>query len=470
MFDNSHASSDEPKKEKEESKKDDTKKQKKKKAAAKAPDSPIPCTKAEEGGESKSRGGSKRSKFTKKQLTPSSSSASSPTPVKRDMSMTSLLDALDLICDQPDEERARRRSFKGHLNRPVAPSYSFTPFVPSTPPTSYASFGGHRGEAKEKEKERIEKNQIDKAEEREEVDKEESEQKAEREETVSSPVTERRQGVAFVPYKELSFIKKIGEGEYGVVFYGKWDDEEVAIKQLHSIDESQQMMLMKEAHLMGSLSTHPNVIRIIGVSLERNNPSCILTEFMPGGSLLTYLHQLSEAPSQTQQVRMALDVARGMRHLHANRITHRDLATRNLLLDNDLTIKVSDFGMSRRLNSDTEVTKSNTGPLKWMPPESLINRQYSEKSDVWAFAVTMWEVANKGAVPYAELNNIATAIAVMNASPYLLQTSPSLLWFQLCFLPLTTSKNINSYHFGLLLHSTKIVSKPFESLHATQRW
>ncbi|XP_013183240.1 fibroblast growth factor receptor 2 isoform X2 [Amyelois transitella] len=99
----------------------------------------------------------------------------------------------------------------------------------------------------------------------------------------------------------------------------------------------------------------------------------------------------------------ALQVALGMRHLEERGITHRDLAARNILVDGAGVLKVADFGLSR-----TGVyvhTRANPVPLRWLAPEAILHSQYCTASDVWAFAVLLWEIATLGGFPYAELSN-----------------------------------------------------------------
>ncbi|XP_037868361.1 fibroblast growth factor receptor 3 isoform X2 [Bombyx mori] len=99
----------------------------------------------------------------------------------------------------------------------------------------------------------------------------------------------------------------------------------------------------------------------------------------------------------------ALQVALGMKHLEGRGITHRDLAARNILVDSTGVLKVADFGLSR---SGVYVhTRSKPVPLRWLAPEAIVHSQYCSKSDVWAFAVLLWEIATLGGFPYAELSN-----------------------------------------------------------------
>ncbi|CAH2096450.1 unnamed protein product [Euphydryas editha] len=119
-------------------------------------------------------------------------------------------------------------------------------------------------------------------------------------------------------------------------------------------------------------------------------------------------HYVAEPALQLDSSTMrdyALQVALGMRHLEERGITHRDLAARNILVDGAGVLKVADFGLSR---SGVYVhTRSRPVPLRWLAPEAIYSSKYCSASDVWAFAVLLWEIATLGGFPYAELSNQA---------------------------------------------------------------
>ncbi|KAL0883373.1 hypothetical protein ABMA27_016772 [Loxostege sticticalis] len=117
-------------------------------------------------------------------------------------------------------------------------------------------------------------------------------------------------------------------------------------------------------------------------------------------------HYVAEPALQLDSSTMreyALQVALGMKHLEERGITHRDLAARNILVDAAGVLKVADFGLSR---SGVYVhTRSRPVPLRWLAPEAILHSQYCSASDVWAFAVLLWEIATLGGFPYSELSN-----------------------------------------------------------------
>jgi len=133
---------------------------------------------------------------------------------------------------------------------------------------------------------------------------------------------------------------------------------------------------------------------------------------MKNGSLFTLINSDSKLSVKTS-VKIMKGIAHGMSHLTAEGIVHRDLAARNVLLNENFDSIVCDFGMSRVLidTSNYGKTRSETGPLKWMPPESLTAQKYSEKSDVWSFGVTCWEILARQE-PFADLDPLSAAFQV----------------------------------------------------------
>lgn len=102
---------------------------------------------------------------------------------------------------------------------------------------------------------------------------------------------------------------------------------------------------------------------------------------------------------------IALDVSKGMRHVASKKLVHRDLAARNVLMSKDLVAKIGDFGLARDVYSEGIYVKTGGGrlPIKWMAPESIKDRAYTIKSDVWSFGILLWEIVTLGGSPYPSM-------------------------------------------------------------------
>jgi len=221
-----------------------------------------------------------------------------------------------------------------------------------------------------------------------------------------------------IDMKEIVLEEKIGEGGFGVVYKGKWRDLYVAVKMLHRQDPKLSEEFQREAALMVNMEPHPNVVKTYGVCKETDEkPSAIITEYLEKGSLRSLLDDNSVEINFLQAIGIARDIAKGMAHIHAQQIFHRDLSARNILVTinkkGEWVCKVADFGLSRFSSSDEGVTRSNTGPLKWMAPEGLSEKKYSAKSDIWSMGVTLWEVVTRKE-PYENLDNVQAASHVMH--------------------------------------------------------
>lgn len=95
-----------------------------------------------------------------------------------------------------------------------------------------------------------------------------------------------------------------------------------------------------------------------------------------------------------------------MDYLQSKRFVHRDLAARNILVMSRQHVKISDFGLSRALGANDgyyQAEKRGRWPIKWYPPESILNGRFSHAGDVWSFGVTLWEIYTFGDIPYGNI-------------------------------------------------------------------
>ncbi|XP_076023761.1 tyrosine-protein kinase Tec [Genypterus blacodes] len=201
---------------------------------------------------------------------------------------------------------------------------------------------------------------------------------------------------------ELTFMKEVGSGQFGLVRLGKWRAQhKVAIKAIRE-GAMYEEDFIEEAKVMMKLS-HPKLVQLYGVCSQQR-PIFIVTEFMELGSLLNFLRQQRGSLNLGFLLSICQDISEGMEHLESNGFIHRDLAARNCLVNDAQVVKVSDFGMTRYVLDDQYTSSSGAKfPVKWSPPEVFNFCKYSSKSDIWSYGVLMWEVFTEGRMPF-ELN------------------------------------------------------------------
>ncbi|KAL5561261.1 hypothetical protein UlMin_031008 [Ulmus minor] len=213
--------------------------------------------------------------------------------------------------------------------------------------------------------------------------------------------------------KLLRFDKLVACGSYGDLYKGMFCNQEVAIKILKSerIVGDAQREFAQEVFIMRKVR-HKNVVQFIGACTKPPN-MCIVTEFMPGGSVYEYLHKKNGSFKLPALLKVALDVSKGMNYLHQSNIIHRDLKSANLLMGENDIIKVGDFGVARVKTQDGIMT-AETGTYRWMAPEVIAHQPYDHKADVFSFGIVLWELLT-GKLPYQFLTPLQAAYGVIKS-------------------------------------------------------
>ncbi|KAL4003079.1 Fer-related kinase 1 [Acanthocheilonema viteae] len=229
-------------------------------------------------------------------------------------------------------------------------------------------------------------------------------------------------------HDEVQLQRKLGEGAFGEVYLSQYVRSnkviDVAVKTIREeASRLARLKFMKEARIMRKFS-HPNVVKIMGIMVYEN-PLMIVMELCPEGSMLSYLRRNIPVNSDLK-LRFATEASAGLAYLESKHCIHRDIAARNCLLSEQLEVKISDFGMSdeRRIIYDEKLEKV---PMKWLAPETMQQRIFSPKTDVWSFGVLVWEVYADGKEPYPGLSNIQARakIVVQNYRMEMPKTAPS---------------------------------------------
>jgi predicted Ser/Thr protein kinase len=221
-----------------------------------------------------------------------------------------------------------------------------------------------------------------------------------------------------IDYREIKFVSgtPIGRGAFGVVYAAEWRGAKVAVKQLLTfIDAEELAILLVECAILHHCSNHPNVIKFVGACLE-SGTFYVVTAFCAGGSVYDAFVVRREAFSHADTLRILRDSACGIMHLHKENVIHRDIAARNFLLDEQRNVYVTDFGMARVKTAAYQHTQSSMGPVKYMAPESIALKRYSEQSDAFSFGVYIWEVMHR-CEPYAGIEiNFEMMAGIVNGT------------------------------------------------------
>ncbi|XP_054844698.1 protein-tyrosine kinase 2-beta isoform X3 [Eublepharis macularius] len=201
----------------------------------------------------------------------------------------------------------------------------------------------------------------------------------------------------------------LGEGFFGEVYEGIYTNESgermgVAVKTCKKdCTAENKEKFMSEAMLMKKMD-HPHIVKLIGITEE--DPTWIVMELYPYGELGHYLEQNKASLKVLTLILYTLQVGKAMAYLEAINCVHRDIAVRNVLVASPECVKLGDFGLSRYIEDDEYYKASVTRlPIKWMAPESINFRRFTSASDVWMFAVCMWEILSYGKQPFFWLEN-----------------------------------------------------------------
>ncbi len=224
--------------------------------------------------------------------------------------------------------------------------------------------------------------------------------------------------VLAINYRDLNINPddKLGQGSFGIVYKGTWNNQTVAVKQLHlhKLTRQEKNSFVKEIRIMSTLGEHPNLVYLYGYTLD---PLCLVMEYVELGSLSYLLHYCEDPEIEAKitdgriKKKLILGTVLGMIQLHAVNIVHGDLKPQNVLVSKDYIAKVTDFGFATlRGKTSSSIASSVTsddgsevrGTAGYMAPELLSSSNPPEySSDVYSFGIMLNEVIQEEE-PYSD--------------------------------------------------------------------
>ncbi|GMN65096.1 hypothetical protein TIFTF001_034166 [Ficus carica] len=200
--------------------------------------------------------------------------------------------------------------------------------------------------------------------------------------------------------ENFSLSNKLGEGGFGPVYRGRLEDgQEIAVKRLSISSEQGVEELKNEVKTIAKLQ-HRNLVKLIGCCIQAEE-KLLVYEYMPNKSLDLFIFDQKQGKllEWSKRFQIICGIARGLQYLHQDsrlRIIHRDLKASNILLDNEMSPKISDFGLARIFKGDQteEQTGRVIGTYGYMAPEYASEGLFSIWSDVFSFGVLVLEIVS----------------------------------------------------------------------------
>ncbi|KAL9257120.1 Serine/threonine/tyrosine-protein kinase HT1-like protein [Drosera capensis] len=206
---------------------------------------------------------------------------------------------------------------------------------------------------------------------------------------------------------QLFIGNKFASGADSRIYRGIYKQRAVAIKMLRF---PAQLVLRKRGLLSSNSTLKLSCSRFIA-AYKKPPVYCIIMEYMSQGTLRMYLNKKEPYSLSIEMIlRLALDISRGMEYLHSQGVIHRDLKSSNLLLNDEMRVKVADFGTSC-LETQPRELKGNMGTYRWMAPEMIKDKSYTRKVDVYSFGIVLWELIT-ALLPFQGMTPVQAAFAV----------------------------------------------------------
>lgn len=230
------------------------------------------------------------------------------------------------------------------------------------------------------------------------------------------------------PNQLYSRIKKVGQGASGSVYVAKTlsTGQRVAIKTMDLSHQPRKELIVNEILVMRE-SQHPNIVNFLESYLVRSNELWVIMEYMEGGALTDIIDNNTLEEDQISSI--CFETCKGLQHLHAQSIIHRDIKSDNVLLNSAGQVKITDFGFCAKLTDQKSKRATMVGTPYWMAPEVVKQKEYGAKVDIWSLGIMAIEMI-ENEPPYLDEEPLkALYLIATNGTPTL--KKPNLLSVEL---------------------------------------
>ncbi|XP_029282121.1 LOW QUALITY PROTEIN: serine/threonine-protein kinase Nek1 [Cottoperca gobio] len=209
-------------------------------------------------------------------------------------------------------------------------------------------------------------------------------------------------------------VKKIGEGSFGkaILVKSKEDGHQYVIKEIgiSAMSSKETQESRKEVAVLANMS-HPNIVQY-KESFEEGGCLYIVMDYCEGGDLFKKINsQKGVLFSEEQIMDWFVQICLALKHVHDQKILHRDIKSQNIFLTKDGTVQLGDFGIARVLNSTVELARTCIGTPYYLSPEICENKPYNNKSDIWALGCVLYEMCTlKHAFEAGNMKNLVLKI------------------------------------------------------------
>lgn len=215
-------------------------------------------------------------------------------------------------------------------------------------------------------------------------------------------------------FSDFRILTSIGSGATSDVYQAQHvsSGKVLCLKKFKkdTLSLEEQRAFVREAKILSKCRNF-FLLPFYGVSVE--SPYVLITKFLKKGTLRDAIHSKNGSPFLTpsQKSIIATGICIGMQYLHEHNVIHRDLKSRNILLDGKLLPRICDMGISRAVNSEDNLLTQMVGTPTWMAPEVFMSNDYNNKVDVYSFGIILWEMLT-GKTPFKGINNAQLMISI----------------------------------------------------------